>query len=304
LRPRHTEFVVSEAEAGERLDRLLVRHVAGLGRKQARALFAAGNVTAGGRPLRGGAPAAAGVAISVELDHGGASPDLDAPLEVRLELDSVLVVMKPAGQPSAPIRPGERGTLANAIVARYPETRGIGHQPREPGLVHRLDTETSGLLIVARSASAFRALTQGLGSEGLVKRYLAVVAAELEATGTIDWPLAPDQKKRGRVIAHPAPPPGYFHPATTRYRVLERRADRTLVELEIGRAFRHQVRAHLAALGAPLVGDTLYGGTPWPTGGARHALHASYIAWAGDTTVPSFRVEEALPDDMRALFGG
>jgi len=304
LKPRHVEFVVPETAAGMRLDRVLVRQVAGLGRKQARALFAAGSVTAAGRPLRGGMPAVPGVAISVELDQGGATADPDAPLDVRLELDQVLVVMKPAGQPTAPLRPGEHGTLANAIVARYPETRGIGHQPREPGLVHRLDTETSGLLVVARTAPAFRTLTQALGSESLVKRYLAIVDRELEATGTIDWPLAPDPKKRGRVVAHPVPPRGYYHHGTTRYRVLERRTDLILVELEVARAFRHQVRAHLAALGAPLVGDTLYGGAPWPAGGARHALHASYIAWAGDATVPSFRVEAPMPDDMRALFGG
>jgi 23S rRNA pseudouridine1911/1915/1917 synthase len=304
LKPRRVEFVVEQREAGERLDRVLVERVASLGRKRARELFAAGSVLSGGRPARAGAPAKAGVTISVELDEGGAAPDSEIALDVRLELEPVLVVFKPAGVPTAPLRPGEIGTLANAVVARYPETRGIGHHPREPGLVHRLDTETSGLLVVARSARAFATLSAGLGSERFAKRYLAVVEAELEPSGVIDLPLAPDPKKRGRVAAYAEPPPGYYRFATTSFRVIERRSGRTLVELEVKKAFRHQVRAHLAAIGAPLVGDTLYGGVPWPSGGARHALHASYVAWAGDATVASFRVEAGLPDDMRALLGG
>jgi 23S rRNA pseudouridine1911/1915/1917 synthase len=297
-------LAVRSEEAGMRLDRLLVARVAGVGRKRARELFAAGRVTLASRPARPGASAVVGDEIEVELDEEHAVADPEMELDVRLELETVLVVCKPAGVPSAPLRAGERGTLANCVVARYPETQGIGHKPREPGLLHRLDTETSGLLIVARSEAAFAALNAGLGSERLVKRYLAVVEAELEPSGTIDWPLAPDPRRRGRVAAFPTPPRGYFREAITRYRVVERHGDRTLVELDVGRAFRHQVRAHLAALGAPLLGDQLYGGAPFPGSGSRHALHASYVAWAGDGTVPSFRVEATLPDDLRALLGG
>jgi 23S rRNA pseudouridine1911/1915/1917 synthase len=223
---------------------------------------------------------------------------------VRLEQGDVVVLDKPAGQPTAPLRPGELGTLANAIVARYPKALGVGHQPREPGLLHRLDTQTSGLVIVALSARAFATLNRALGTERLTKRYLALVEGDLAAEGSIDWPLAPDPTREGRVAAYPTPPRGYFREATTRYRVLAQRGALKLVELEAARAFRHQIRAHLAALGAPLVGDTLYGGSTWPSGGERHALHASYVAWAGDPTVPSFRVESGLPDDLRLLFGG
>jgi 23S rRNA pseudouridine1911/1915/1917 synthase len=301
--PRAT-FVVTEAESGERFDRLLVTHVPGLGRRRARELFAEGRVSVNGRKAKPGVVAKTGDAVDVELDAPGATPDAEQPLLVRFEHAQVLVVEKPAGQPTAPLRPGELGTLANAIIARYPQAVGVGHQPREPGLLHRLDTQTSGLVVVALSARAFSTLNRALGTERLTKRYLAVVEGQLSQEGSIDWPLAPDPTRKGRVAAYPTPPRGYFREATTRYRVLEERGARKLVELEVGRAFRHQVRAHLSALGAPLVGDTLYGGSPWPEGGARHALHASYIAWAGDATLPSFRVESDLPDDMRRLFGG
>ncbi len=297
-------FVVAAGEAGERLDRLVVKRVPGLGRKRARELFAEGQVTVAGRPVRPGAPAVAGTEVSVEREAEAVVPEPDLPLDVRLELDQVVVVHKPPGQASAPLGPGERGTLANALVARYPSMLGIGHREREPGLLHRLDTHTSGLLVAARTAPAFAALSRALDAERLVKRYLAVVAGALPDEGTIDWPLAPDPKKRGRVAAYPTPPRGYFHEALTRYRVLERHGEKSLVELEVGRAFRHQVRAHLAALGAPLVGDTLYGGTPFPGGGPRHALHASYVAWAGDATVRSFAVAADLPDDLSELLGG
>jgi 23S rRNA pseudouridine1911/1915/1917 synthase len=297
-------FVVAETEGGERLDRLLVRHVPGLGRKRARELCIEGRVTVNGHRAKAGVPAKAGDAISVELDAAGAAPEADQPLSVRYESAEVIVVDKPAGQPTAPIRPGELGTLANAIAARYPKTLGVGHQPREPGLLHRLDTQTSGLVIVALSARTFATLNRALGTPRLTKRYLAIVEGDLAGEGSIDWPLGPDPTRKGRVAAYPTPPRGYFREATTHYRVLEERGALKLIELEVARAFRHQVRAHLAALGAPLVGDALYGGAPFPGGGERHALHASYIAWAGDPTLPSFRVESGLPDDMRLLFGG
>jgi 23S rRNA pseudouridine1911/1915/1917 synthase len=296
-------FLVSENEAGTRLDRLVAKHVPGVGRKRARELFAIGAVSVDGRRTRAATPARAGSEVAVETGGPGALPDPAIELDLRLELPTHVVVHKPAGMPSAPLRPGELGTLANALLARYPEMASIGHREREPGLVHRLDTETSGLLLAARSERAFATLTRALAGGRLVKRYLAITSARgLPDTGVIEHPLSPDPARRGRVLAHAAAPGGYARPAVTRYRVLERSARHALVELEAGRAFRHQIRAHLASIGAPLVGDTLYGGEPWPTGSARHALHASYIAWAGDATLPSFLVKAELPDDLRELF--
>jgi 23S rRNA pseudouridine1911/1915/1917 synthase len=305
LTSQNAGFVVSAAESGERLDRLVVRHVPGLGRREVRELFADGQVTVDGRGARAGAPATAGSRVEVTLgdEQPHAEPELS--LDVRLERPTLLVVHKPASQPTAPLRVGERGTLVNALLGRYPELNGIGHRAREPGLVHRLDTETSGLLVVARNGTAFAALTRALRSSQLEKRYLAITATlGLPASGVVDGALGPDPTRRGRVRIVPDPLHDYARAAETRYRVVETTARFTLLELAAARAFRHQIRAHLAAIGAPLVGDALYGGAAWPSAGARHALHASYVAWAGDRTEPSFAVNAELPEDMRRLLGG
>jgi 23S rRNA pseudouridine1911/1915/1917 synthase len=298
-------FVISVAEAGERLDRLLVKHVPGLGRRGARELFALRRVTVDGRSAPASAPAVSGTRVEVTpLDETpAAEPELA--LDVRLEAPALLVVHKPAGQPTAPLAAGERGTLANALLGRYPELAGVGHRPREPGLIHRLDNETSGLVIVARTPAAFEALARALRHGRITKRYLAITAArDLPASGVVEGALGPDPTRKGRVRGVPEPEREYSRAATTRYRVLATTAELTLVELEAARAFRHQIRAHLAAIGAPLVGDALYGGRAWPGMGARHALHASYVAWAGERTLPSFELNAELPDDMRRLFDG
>lgn len=296
--------MVSAAEAGERLDRLVVRRVRALGRRQARELIEGGRVTVDGRRARAGAPVTAGSRVEVSLPDQAPAAEAEQPLDIRLERADLLVVHKPASQPTAPLGPGEHGTLANALLGRYPELAGIGHRQREPGLLHRLDTETSGLLIVARTRAAFATLTRALTEGHIDKRYLAITAAGgLPAYGEIDGALGPDPERHGRVRLVPDPSREYAREAFTRYRVIQTSGGLTLLELEAKRAFRHQIRVHMASIGAPLVGDTLYGGAPWPDAGSRHALHASHVAWAGDRTLASFDVNAELPDDMRRLLG-
>ena len=286
-RSEHLRFVVTPEDAGQRLDRWVAAR-AGVGRRRARAADA---VTSG-------------ASVELELSREHAEPDPAAPLDVRLETPELVVVHKPAGQPTAPLRPDELGTLANALVARYPETAAIGRKPREPGLLHRLDTQTSGLLVACRTEPAFQRLARALDAGELEKRYLAIAAdSTLADEGTLDAALAPDPRRRGRVRAVGDEEQGYARSSLTRYRVVARRGSLVLVELGMTRGFRHQIRAHLASIGAPLVGDALYGGRPWPEHPERHALHASYVAWAGDTTLAGFAVEAGLPADMRELFG-
>jgi 23S rRNA pseudouridine1911/1915/1917 synthase len=296
-------FVVNGAEAGERLDRLVVRHHPALGRKGARALIESGAVTLDGRRARPGTPAPSGSLVELTLPDERPAPEPELPLDVRLERPDLVVVHKPASQPTVPLRPGERGTLANALIARYPELAKVGHRAREPGLLHRLDTETSGLLVVARNARVFASLVRALADGRIDKRYLAVTLAGLPPSGVIAGALGPDPERRGRVRIVPEGTHEYARAAETQYRVVAENGRLALVELAVKRAFRHQIRAHLASIGMPLVGDALYGGAPWPGAGARHALHASYVAWAGERTLPSFAVNADLPEDMRRLFG-
>jgi 23S rRNA pseudouridine1911/1915/1917 synthase len=234
-----------------------------------------------------------------------AVPEPAAPLTVRHEAKQVLVVDKPAGQPTAPLRADETGTLANALAGHHPELVGVGYSPREPGMVHRLDNETSGLVVVARNADAFEALRDALQAEKIGKEYLLVCASEnLPDHGTIEYPIAnhPKDKRRVYPCIHPRDVMRYApRPAVTTYRVERRVGEWALVRAEAARAVRHQLRAHFAAIEHPLAGDVLYGGTAAP-GLARHALHAARVSYdgGGDAEL-AFDVTSPLPEDMAKL---
>jgi 23S rRNA pseudouridine1911/1915/1917 synthase len=300
------QFVVGPDEAGVRLDVLVVRHVAALGRRGVRSLFERGGVLSDGRVAKKGQVARSGAEVTVHLGPADvALPEPGAPLQVLLETDQMLIVDKPAGQPTAVIEPGGGGTLVNALLGRYPELSGVGYGPREPGIIHRLDTQTSGVVIAARTADAFERLTRALKSGALDKRYLAVVERfGLPAEGWIDEPLAPHPRRADRVVVARDLDRG--RPATTHFRRVQTPdpAGRwALLELRVERAQRHQIRAHLAHLGHPIAGDGLYGGPPAPELGERHALHASYVAWAGDDCIDAFAAEAPLPAEMAGLVG-
>ena len=315
-------ITITEAEAGARLDKLIVQKVPGLGRAGAKRLFQEGRIRifTEGADSRGRLAAKGDVAVLAdvielqlaETTQGSAAvPDPDLPLTIVLETPEVVIADKPAGQPTAPLDPGERGTLANALLARYPEMAGIGFSPREPGLCHRLDTGTSGLVLAARTQRAFEVLTRALKNGRLDKRYLVICATkDLPESGTIDIPLAPHPKDKRRVYpcVHPRDVARYAaRPASTEYTKLSEHGDWALVEVKAPKAARHQIRVHFAAIEHPLAGDALYGGPRLP--GApegehgRHALHAHRITWTGDADVPAFSVQSPLPDDLEVLLG-
>jgi 23S rRNA pseudouridine1911/1915/1917 synthase len=304
--PRRLELVVEPAEAALRVDKFLVQRVPELGRRAAARLFEEGHVKLAGRRAKKGDICRAGERVEVELSESvRPAPDPSLPLDVRLETPDLVVVSKPAGMPCVPVPGSTQGTLASALLARYPEMDGIGYGPREPGLVHRLDTETSGLLVAARTAPTFAYLKSLLTQERLFKRYLAIVESRgLPGAGLIDAELMPDPRDSRRMrIATQSNARG-VRPAQTRWRTVQRAERFALVEVEVHRALRHQIRVHLASIGHPIVGDALYGGTPVAALGKRHALHASHLAWEGDQTLQGFAVEDALPEDLSRLLVG
>jgi 23S rRNA pseudouridine1911/1915/1917 synthase len=292
---------------GERLDKAIASLDKALSRARIRRAIDEGHVRVGGRRRPKGATVAAGEVITVAIEddaHSPAVPTPEAPLVVLLERDDILVVDKPAGMPTAPLRHGETGTLANALVGKYPELAGIGYGPREPGLLHRLDTGTSGVVVVARSAPVFEALRDALKEEKLHKTYLLVCTQDgMPDTGAIDHPLANHPKDQKRVLAcvHPRDiMRNRPRPAHTEFRVVERGPKWALVEATAPKALRHQIRAHFTAIDHPLAGDTLYGGEAIE-GLDRHALHAASVSYGGSKIVPAFEVRSPLPASLEAL---
>ena len=274
------ELEVQESDAGQRLDVILARRVPGLSRARARALIESGGARVEGRLVRKSHVLSEGDRVTLETLPGPAdfyaTPDPDVPLVVLLETETFVVVDKPAGVPSHPLEEGERGTLGGALVARYPEIREVGYRRREPGIVHRLDTGTSGVMLAARTADAFRTLREELRAGRIEKRYLARCMGVVTAPSVIDAPIAndPGDSRKVRVCtdARAAERLG-AQPARTEVISSKPAPHGSLVEVRANYARRHQIRAHLASIGHPLLGDTLYGG-PRLEHPDHHLLHA------------------------------
>lgn len=306
------EFTVPPELDGSRLDKAAAALVKGLSRARVKRAIEEGSVRVNGRWRAKGALVAAGEVLSIEEEKiadpdSPAVPSPDAPLTVVLERPELLVVDKPAGMPTAPLRPGETGTLANALVGHYPELAGVGYGPREPGILHRLDESTSGLVLVARTKEAFAELREALQGGLIEKHYELVVKSDgLPDDGTIEYPLTNHPKDQRRVYAcvHPRDVMRYApRPAHTEYTVLERGNGWARVEVRVAKALRHQIRVHFATFGFPLAGDTLYGGEPIP-GLSRHALHASAIVFYGNSSIPMFEAKSELPKELASLVSG
>ncbi|HEX2569956.1 MAG TPA: RluA family pseudouridine synthase [Polyangia bacterium] len=270
------EWTVAAEEAGQRLDHFVADR-AGCSHAAARRLVVEERVRVDGRRGRKGGMVRAGERVTVEgplPEAGQLQPVPEAGLGVEvIYVDEDLVALaKPPGMASHPLRAGERGTLANALVARFPECAEVGADPREAGLVHRLDRDTSGVLMAARHAAAWQSLRRVFREGRVGKEYLALVAGEVQAPGEVDLPLAhhPGDRKRMRV----ARPGEEGQPARTQFAPLAGAGGKTLLVVRMSTGRMHQVRVHLAHAGHPLVGDLLYGG-PEPLPGLEgHFLHA------------------------------
>jgi 23S rRNA pseudouridine1911/1915/1917 synthase len=248
------------------------------------------------------------VSLEVPERAGAPAPDPALPLSVLAESPRWLVADKPAGMATHPLRAGEGGTLASAVIARAPTCATAASQPREGGAVHRLDLETSGCNLFAKDAPAWTALRAQFTARTVEKRYLAVVLGRLSAGGVCSVPLV--QRGRRSVAAPDGDDPG-ARPAETNYEPVRRLPAHTLVEVRITTGAMHQIRAHLAWLGFPVAGDLLYGGESarvlgWEAAAApgagparsRHALHASWLGFDPPEGGPRVRVESPLPADL------
>jgi 23S rRNA pseudouridine1911/1915/1917 synthase len=292
--------VVPPALAGERVDRA-VALLLDVTRSRAQALVVDGAVRVDGRAVGRSHRLVEGESVSlpeiVAPVVTGPEPE-DLALVVRYEDADVVVVAKPVGLVVHPGGGHPAGTLVNGLLHRYPEIAEVG-DPARPGIVHRLDRDTSGLLVVARSPLAYERLVAALGEHHVERRYLALVRGRPDSPrGRIDAPIGRAARHRERMAVVTG-----GRPARTNYELLEERSGWALLAcgLETGRT--HQIRVHLQAIGHPVAGDPVYG-VPGPPGLTRQFLHATRISFAHPTTGEHIELEEPLPADLQAVWDG
>lgn len=226
-----------------------------------------------------------------ELAPLRATPE-DLPLEVLYEDADVIAINKPAGMVVHTGAGQHSGTLVNAVLHRFGKLSTVGGDLR-PGIVHRLDRFTSGVILVARSDSAHRNLAEQFASRQVEKVYVALVHGRVKNDqGRIETPIARDPVRRVRMTARLA----HGRQAITSYRVLKRFEKFTFLEVRIGTGRTHQIRVHLASIGYPVVGDKLYGAPAGALG--RYFLHARQITFTSPGTAERITVSAPLPDDL------
>ena len=260
---RRVTHVVEGDGAGARLDQWLARRLPELSRMRVQALIAAGRALVNGRAVKAAHRVQAGERVEVTIPpppRDGLEPEA-VPLRVVFEDAHVLVVDKPAGMVTHPGAGRIDGTLAAAALAHAPEMAGVG-SARRPGIVHRLDKGTSGLIVLAKTQAAYDGLTAQLARRTVSRRYLALAQGALRrADGVVDAPIGRDPRSRIRMAIVPE---GRGKRAVTHYRVLERFGSGasavSLLECRLETGRTHQIRVHVASLGHPLLGDDTYRG--------------------------------------------
>ena len=285
-------------DRNERLDKFVSRKLSDLSRSYVQQLIDAGNVQVDGVPRKRTFKLTPGEVVTVDLPEPAVEEIEPESIQLAIvyEDQDVLVIDKPAGMVVHPSPGHFHGTVVNAVLAHAPEVAVAGSH--RPGIVHRIDKDTSGLLVIAKSDRGRTALVEQWQRHAVQKGYTALVKGIIDdENATIDIPIGRDPVQRNRMAAIAS-----GRPAVTRFRVRERLATTTLLDLEIETGRTHQIRVHLAYIGHPIVGDSVYNRSIGPTGGAkslapRQFLHAARLAF----TLPGGRAvafESPLPFDL------
>ena len=302
----HSEFVVSAEDAGQRLDRFLVSQLPELSRARIQSLMDEGRVQVDGASRRASHRVAPGEHVAVEIPPPQpAGVEAEAiPLDVLYEDADVAVVNKPAGMIVHPGAGANAGTLVAALLHRFGSggLSTIGG-PLRPGIVHRLDKQTSGAIIIARTDEAHRKLVEDFQERLVQKTYVALLHGKIKGeAGTVDFPVSRDLRRRSRMTARRRE----GRAARTDWRVRLRLGAFTFVEADLRTGRTHQIRVHFSALGCPVVGDTLYGAPRQeradsqllaPLG--RNFLHAARVAFDHPRTAKRIEIRAPLPAELR-----
>jgi 23S rRNA pseudouridine1911/1915/1917 synthase len=298
------EETIPSALDGERVDRV-VSLLTACSRAEASVLVAEGAVLVAGRPVtKPSTKVTEGSVLTITRDPVAAPAGIEADPGVSVavvhEDGDVLVVDKPPGLVVHPGAGNATGTLVHGLVARYPELTGVGPADR-PGIVHRIDKETSGLLMVARTERAYRSLRAQLDERTVGRRYVTLAWGHLDAgSGVIDAPIGRSGREPTRMTVASS-----GREARTRYEVVQTFSDPAALtllrcQLETGRT--HQIRVHLAAIGHPVVGDARYGGKHAPLADVpRFFLHAEHLAFDHPATGERLSFDAPLPSDLLAV---
>lgn len=302
------EATIGPAADGWRLDRALAEAIPTLSRERLKALIAGGRVTRAGEALRDPARKARSgdlLAVAVPEPEPAHNEAQDIPLSVAYEDEHLIVVDKPAGLVVHPAAGNLDGTLVNALLHHCGGSlSGIGGVAR-PGIVHRIDKDTSGLMVAAKTDRAHEGLARQFAAHSIDRRYRAIVSGHPRpAEDTVDAPLARSAVNRKKIAIVPG-----GKRAVTHYRTLTPLRDAALVECRLETGRTHQVRVHLASIGHALLGDPVYGRAKGSTaellrrlGFERQALHAARLGFAHPVTSRTMSFESAWPGDMQELF--
>ena len=300
-------FTVSDDGEGIRLDRFLVSVLPAHSRSQIQRLIKEGHVLVDGRDARANQTVKIGQQIALEMPAPvDAEPQPEAlPLAILYQDRDVIVVDKPAGMVVHPAAGHESGTLVNALLHHIDDLSGIGGEKR-PGIVHRLDRGTSGLMVVAKHDTAHQELARQFQEREIEKEYVALVWGDVHAGRRIDAPIGRDPSNRKKMSARAR----RSRDAVTRIVRAERLHPMlTLVRVAIHTGRTHQIRVHLSAIGHPVVGDALYGGVHRRVAGdlravthlARPFLHAARLAFQHPSDGRRMEFESPLPDDLQRV---
>lgn len=293
-------FDVLSSEAGTRLDRLLAGRHPDLTRSLAQTLILEGQITLNGVAARPSTRARAGDRVEGRVT-GPHPPEVHPepiPVSIVYQDADVIVVDKPAGLVVHPAAGHRTGTLANALAHLFPATREVGDASR-PGIVHRLDKDTSGLMLAALSPRGLQSLQAQIAIRSVGREYLALAAGTVRPPrASIEAPIGRDPNDRQRMAVYGLA----SRTARTSYRVLEYPPGFSYLEARLHSGRTHQIRVHLAALGHPLAGDTRYGG-PSIEGLARQFLHAHRLSFRSPSTDEQMVFESPLPADLASVLG-
>ncbi len=296
-------YTVGAEDAGQRLDKFLAAQLTELSRSRVQALIKEGAVTVNGRAAKSSHDVEAGevVAGAIPPDKPAEAQPQDLPLDVLFEDEHLAVLNKASGMVVHPAHGNEDGTLVNALLHRFGALSSIGGVAR-PGIVHRLDKETSGCLVVARNDAAHHSLTEQFAGRSVEKVYLAVVqGVPLERSGTVETHIGRDPHDRLRMTVLP-PPAGKS--AVTDYEVLHTTGCDALVKCTLHTGRTHQIRVHMKHLGHPLLGDEIYARLSRQTRTGRLMLHARRLGFTHPATEKRMVFTAPVPPEFNPWLPG